>query len=272
MNHAIGARNPYNHGVLHHLEIDNHTSVDDGEYSIDFSGSSMNGDWSVANPGDRWTGKVSKVKSIRSKRGIKTAGYWDLEMNNIQVIEPKVYGFFINKSAPGTTIKIDSMLIKDAKNDFAMSLSGKCNLKLDNIIIEGCKSGINMRQPIYDINNLTIKGENMEMPLRLMSEYGSVKNFVIEGGDDEVASIWIKSPKCTLENGVVKGFNSPYGILVHEGVKDMFMNNVRVEEEGRSRKHKVMSMQKDGNLIIENGDLGKIFNRNYGAKISNKKE
>jgi len=134
LNHAIGARNPYNHGVLHHLEIDGHNSIDDGEYSIDFSGSSTNGDWTIANPGDRWTGKVSNVKSVRSKRGIKTAGYWDLEMYNIQVIEPKVYGFFINKSAPGTTIKIDSMLIRGARNEFAMSLSGVCNLEMQNMM------------------------------------------------------------------------------------------------------------------------------------------
>ena len=95
--HGIGALNPYNLGKEHYLYIDGYTSVNDKAYSIDFSGTEHAQNRVAADPKDIWTGVAKNITSINSKRGIKTAGHWNLYLENVNVKNSSIY-YLLNPS------------------------------------------------------------------------------------------------------------------------------------------------------------------------------
>ena len=263
--HGIGALNPYNLGKKHYLFIDGHTSINDKGCSIDFSGATPSDNSRLAKSDDKWTGIATNIKSINSTRGIKTAGYWNLKMENVEIRDPEHYGFFINKNAPGMSIHLKNFEVIGA-GDVAFSLSGDTKLVGDSIRIFNCGGGINATRTEFHFNNLTIEGEgNMKFGMRLNNN-GSVNDFSISGIKDEYAPIWIKGEVVKLTNGRIFNNNAPYGILVHKSPRDVEISNIEFGAgiNKRSEGQDILVLQEKGKLKVAdhtNGDKIKITNK-----------
>ena len=112
--HGIDIYNPSNKNQEHFFYLDGHTSVDDDGYSIDFS-AVENGEAELSLPEFSWTGTAKNIRSYNSKYGIKTAGYWNLELQDVLIENSGGNGFFINLDAPGKKIEMLDVKLKRVK-------------------------------------------------------------------------------------------------------------------------------------------------------------
>lgn len=247
--HGIGALNPYNLGSEHFLSIDGYFSNKDRAYSIDFSGTSDYSDVSKANPLDIWKGVVKNVKSFSSERGIKTAGYWDLYLENIEIVNPKYYGFFINKDAPGKEIHFKDLSIIGA-GECGLSLSGKTLFKGNNLTVKECTQGIITVGAEIQIKGLVIIGSNMKRGLRFQNN-GIIDSFFISGVSEEYAPVWVSGENCVLRNGTIFTGSCMYGMLIHEKSNNTQIENVRILDNEK-RSYDYLILQKAGRLRILN--------------------
>lgn len=267
--HGVGALNPYNQGKEHYLFIDGYLSENDQAYTIDFSGTSVPNHPQFAMETDKWTGYVKNITSLNSKRGIKTAGYWNLHLENINIINPSIYGFFINKDAPGRKIIFKNMTIMNA-GEQGLSLSGKTHFEGENLSIINCKKGLTTIGTTLNLKNVIIEGNNSEMGLRFQNS-GVIDSFKISGIKEEYAPIWITGAQCTLKNGIIDPGQCPYGILVHEKALNTKIDNVMISQSHR-RKYDYFILQKSGKIKITNKNIGSrsedfTIKNNSGIKI-----
>jgi hypothetical protein len=268
--HGIGALNPYNKGKEHYLYIDGYNSVNDKAYSIDFSGTEHANNSKEADPKDTWTGVAKNITSTNSKRGIKTAGHWNLYLENVTVKNPSIYGFFINKDAPGRKIVFKNVIIENA-GDAGLSLAGKTGFEGENLTLLNCKMGAQFQNVDANIKNLLIDGKGQsKMGLRFQGS-GIISDFVVTGIEDEYA-VWVTAKEATLQNGRIYNNNSTCGLLIHEAPENTIIDNVKIYDDRANpiQVKDIMVIQKGGKLkIIE----PKTDLRSYGKnklKIENR--
>ncbi len=278
--HGIGISNTKNKGQEHFFDLNDHISTNDQGYSIDFSGPKyQKGNAYFAYPEYPWKGTARNIKSIDSERGIKTAGYWNLILENVLVENSKNSGFFINVDAPGKQLKLKDVHIKNARST-GMSLAGRTDLTANNITIEGCDGGINFSRTNANITGLTIDGKfKNTASIRMGTSNVSIKNFTIKNASakDEYP-IWIKGPKVILENGKFIDNKSPNEIIIHESAEQVVLNNLSFNNKKNTTKKKsaICNIQKKGSTEIINCDFtnlkGKaIDDRSKKIKVKNSK-
>ena len=241
--HGIGARNPYNLGEIHELYIDGYTSINDDAYSIDFSGTQIGNDASTADPRDSWIGEVRNVRSIGSKRGIKTAGHWNLLLENIEVIDSEIYGFFVNKDAPNHTITIRNLLVQNS-GEAGMTLNGKANFVMENIRLVNCAEGLLTHNSKVNIKGLEIDGQGRTAKGVRISRDASIEDFTIDNVVGEYP-MWIIRGDVTLTNGTFRDNNGRYNLLVHKEAGAVVLDNVTFinKKENLLRKGNIISLQ-----------------------------
>jgi hypothetical protein len=268
--HGIGAVNPYNLGKEHYLYIDGYTSVNDKAYSIDFSGTEHAQNRVAADPKDTWTGVAKNITSINSKRGIKTAGHWNLYLENVNVKNSSIYGFFINKDAPGRKIVFKNLTIENS-GDAGLSLAGKTGFEGENLTLINCKMGAQFQNVDANIKNLNIDGKGQsKMGLRFQGS-GSVSDFTVTGINDEFA-VWITAKDATFKNGKIFNNDSSYGLIVHENAENIIIDNVEIYDD-RSKPIQIkdiMVIQKAGKLKIIEPIIDKRSNEKNKLKVENR--
>jgi hypothetical protein len=268
--HGIAAINPYNHGQEHFFYLDGYRSYNDRAYSIDFSGTEHAANRIAADPNDTWTGNVKNVVSINSKRGIKTAGYWNLEMENIRIENPEIMGLWLSKDTPGRTVKCKNLSVLNAGYT-GLSLSGDCNFVGDSLTFIGCKEGIHLQKGNVQINKMTIDGKDKSiMALRFLTS-GSIENFSILGNKDEYL-VWLKGEKCTLKNGSIYNNDCQYGIIVHEDPKLTSIENVQFFDDRKIIKqlNDIIIIQKTGSVKISKSSLNQRSTKSKNLRVDNR--
>lgn len=251
---GMGSLNPYNLGREHYFFVDGYTSVNDKGYSIDFSGTEHAENRSIADPRDTWTGVAKNITSINSKRGIKTAGHWNLYLENVSIINPSIYGFFINKDAPGRKIKFKNMRIINS-GDAGLSLAGNTGFEGDSLSLINCKMGAQIQNSDINITRMLIDGKgNAKMGLRFQSN-GIISDFTVTGISDEYA-VWVTAKKATLNNGKIFNNNSICGLLIHEAAEKTIIDNVEIydDRENPVQNKDIFVIQKQGRLKIINSN------------------
>lgn len=262
--HGIGARNPYNLGMPHELYVENFEDHNNRAYTMDFSGSQIGDDPSTANELDSWTATVRNIRSYNSKRGIKTAGHWNLLMEDIQIIKPKIYGFFVNKDAPNHHIKINRMRIEDA-GSAGMTLNGKTNFTIKDLSIIGCKDGLLTHASKVNIDKLLIDGKGkMEKGLRISSD-AEINNFTVRGTTDEYA-VWIIRGDVTLRNGSMYDNESTFPVLIHREAGSVVLDKLNFQGDNivsnrEDSKSNVLSLQLKENVRLLGMNGVKVIRR-----------
>lgn len=261
--HGIGALNPYNLGREHFLFIDGYLSVNDKAYSIDFSGTSDIHNEAKANPNDNWTGIVKNVKSINSLRGIKTAGYWNLYLENIEILNSKIYGFFINKDAPEKKIQFKNLKIENS-GDAGLSLSGKTKFEGENLSVVNCPEGVIINGPEVKIDGFLLDGKGTAKKGLRFQNNGEITNFKITGIQDDYA-VWLTGKNIFLKNGEIYNNNCSFGLLVHENPENVVIENVSFYDD------RVKPMQLKSYLVIQKKGTLKIKHPNNIKKSTRDK-
>lgn len=246
---GIGALNPYNQGKVHQLVIENFTSLNDGGYGINFSGATDGQNRKLASDNDIWRGRATNVRCINSERGIKTAGRWDLELNDILIDGSEHYGLFINKDAPKRTINIDGLEIRNTK-DAGISLSNKTNVNMRNVKILNCGKGLLTFQCPVRIDSLEIVGaKDANFGLRIANDT-HISNFSISGFTEDYVA-WITGGNVTLENGRFFNNNCTYPLLIHEKAAKVTLDNITFDTPTkRNNSANILSLQKQENLSL----------------------
>ena len=268
--HGIGALNPYNLGKEHFLYIDGYTSINDRAYSIDFSGTEHADNRKVADSLDVWTGIAKNIKSINSKRGIKTAGYWNLHMENVEIINSAVYGLFINKDAPGRKITFKNMTI-DNSGDAGLSLSGRTGFEGQNLKLINCKMGAILQNVDVKLKNIYFDGKgNSQKGIRFQGS-GIIEDFIVTGVKDEYA-VWITAKNAILKNGKIFNNDCHTGLLIHETPENVIIDNIVIYDERTNpiQVRDVMVLQKKGKIKIIEPALGLRDSKYKKLNIENK--
>ena len=231
--HGIGLNQSYNQGTIHTTEIDGHFSMNDEAYSIDFSAPSDENDPKKANPNFQFKGIVKNITSINSTYGIKTAGYWDLEMQNVKIFSSKNNGFFLSKDATNKKVSIRNLHIAHCKGN-GLFLAAKSIFWGENITIDSCNAPLTIYETTTDIrglkinNNLknivciTIEGE--------INQRVSIDSFAITGNnEDNTYLITTRNEASKFSNGFIKNNKSPYFLFVGEKVNTCELSNMTFE-------------------------------------------
>lgn len=252
--HGIGARNPYNLGIPHELYIDGHESYNDQAYSIDFSGTQIGNDPSTADPRDSWKGVARNIKSVNALRGIKTAGHWDLHLENVHIVGSGNYGFFINKDAPNHTITIKDLTVERARLA-GMSLSGKTQVNMQNIKIIDCPEGLLLQRASVNIDTLLIDGKGRcAKGLRIPND-AVITNFAVTGITGQYP-IWIIRGDVQLRHGQVYNNEGAYSLLIKETAGDVLIDDVQFYDDRAKPKQQfgVLNQKKVGRVEIKDLD------------------
>lgn len=268
--HGIGFNNYFRKNYTKEAYIGGYISEEDDAYSIDFSGANDPNDDSVAIPGFGWRGEAKNIKSINSKRGIKTAGVWDLKLENVEIINSKNNGFFINIDAPGSNIDINNMTITNAQGN-GMSLSGISHVVGKDITLVGCKKGLIIKRSTVEIDGLIIDGQNQNINSLRIANDATIKNFTIKNAaENDKYPVWIMGKNVTLENGIFENNDSPNEVIVHESAVNVELINLDFQPSSRRSKLKngIVNIQKKGYTNIVGGDFSKLT----GKKIIDKKK
>lgn len=257
--HGIGIINPKNPHRSTHFYLDNFMSIGDRGYSIDFSGKKYKTNQRKLSHGEKYYGDVKNVISVNSASGIKTAGNWDLSMQNVKIIDSKNNGFFLNHDAAESQILLKNISIIGAKNN-GMSLLRKGNLIGNNLKISGCKVGIKIGDCNVNIDSLLIDGKNQNAAgIRMGSSNVKIKNFEIRNNNiKDKYPIWVSGSKVILENGKIEGNDSEFGLIIHEKARDVVLDNLKIS--GNNLKGGILNIQKQGTTILKNTDLSNIKN------------
>lgn len=255
--HGIGAMNPYNLGKEHYIFIQDYTSFYDRGYSVDFGGTEDENNRSLADPEDKWTGIAKNIQSFYSRRGIKTAGHWNLYLENIHIKNPEIYGFFINKDSPGRKIKFKDLIIENS-GDAGISLNGVTEFEGTNLQLINCKNGAIIQKPIVNIEGLIIDGQKMAKKGLRFHSCGVISDFQITGINDDY-SVWISGKQATLKNGIIYNNDSSCGLIIHDSVEESLIENVYFYDDRKLPKQNkdILILQKAGSLRINNTSTGK---------------
>lgn len=234
--HGIGINQTYNSKIRHYVEINDYISINDGAYSIDFSGPYDPNDVIRALPDFKFRGKATNILSINSAYGIKTAGYWDLEMNNVRIINSGGNGFFINKDAPGTTIKICDMTISKAR-DNGLSLGHKASFIGKNIVIDSCTVPIMISECSVDLDSLIIRNDERNLACISIdgenSQKVTINNFQIRNSNkDNIYLIVNHGSDLELKNGIIENNRGPYFLYLGNNVKNSQIVNLQFKNNG----------------------------------------
>lgn len=273
--HGIGIKNTKNPHRVVHFNLNGHDSYNDKGYSIDFSGSKIQSDRSKLSHKEKYIGKVKNVLSKNSGYGIKTAGNWDLELKNIQIINSGNNGFFINHDAPDSEIILRNILVLNAKNN-GLSLTKKTNVKGSNIKIEGCKVGIKIKESDVSFDSLLIDGKHMNSAgIRMGNSNVTLENFEIKNNNiNDAYPIWVSGSQVLLRNGKIEDNGSPYGMIIHENANDVVIEKLSIK--GKNLKGGILNLQKQGKTIIRDSKLPKmnsaIIDANKRIKLENSSE
>lgn len=267
--HGIGVSNTTNHGQLHYFYLDGHVSTDDGAYAIDFSGL-----WDDKNPKkalaiDQWEGKAKNVRAIRPGYGIKTAGYWNLELENIYIEDSRNNGFFLSKDAPGKTITARNMQIVGAANN-GLSLSGESTFVGENISLIGCRVGLLIKRTDVSIDSLTIDGQYKNVAgIRMGGSNVELRNFVIKNNaKSDPYPVWVNGKNVVLENGLFLNNASLYEMAIKEQAGEVRLENLSFVSNFGYKKAAIMQAQKNGTTTLINSD----FSQFKGRVVAGKKE
>jgi len=249
--HGIGIINTTNPGKINEFYLDGYISIDDDAYSIDFSGKKKG---KKALPGYGWIGKAKNVVSKRSEYGIKAAGYWHLELENIHIENSKNNGFFINVDAPGSVIKAENMTITNAGGS-GLQLQGDTYFEGKKIGVEGCGVAVNIGKANVKIDDLVIDGKNKNTAtIRMGASPVEITNFVIRNtaAKDEYP-IWICGVKVVLKNGRIENTHGLADIIVHETAGNVLLENIQFSKSSdRSPRKSIVNIQKQGHTKVIN--------------------
>lgn len=268
--HGIAALNPYNLGSEHYLYIDGYISVNDKAYSIDFGGTEHQQNRTEADNADIWTGSAKNITSINSKRGIKTAGHWNLYMENVSIKNSKIYGFFINKDSPNRKIRFKNLTIEDS-GDAGLSLAGETGFEGEGLTLINCKMGAQFQNVKANISGLIIDGKGQaKMGLRFQGS-GRISDFKITGIKDEYA-VWITAKDAILENGKIFNNDSYCGLIIHEKAENVTIDNVEIYDDRLmpTQIKDIMVIQKKGRLRIIEPNILKRSSESIKLVIENR--
>lgn len=254
--HGIGIINTTNFNQTHYFYLDNYTSIDNGAYCIDFSGKNDPNNPKKALPSDQWEGKVTNVTSIRSNYGIKTAGYWDLELDNVIIRDAKHNGFFLSKDALNKKIVANNIKIINAK-DNGLFLAGKSSFEGKNILIEACGVGLTIKETSVVIDSLSVDGQYKNIAgIRMGNSSVKLSNFVVKNNAaSDTYTTWVNGKDVMLENGLFIDNASPYEILIKESAEKVTFKNLNFMNVKQPKQAAIMNTQKYGKSTIIDCDF-----------------
>ena len=267
--HGIGISNYSNPNQLHHFFLNGFYSEGDNSYSIDFSGAVSKIDRNQAQKTDRWKGVVKNVISKNSKYGVKTAGYWDLEIQNMQILGSLNNGFYISKDAPGTNILIDNLLVENAQST-GLFLKGETEFIGKNIQLVGCKAGIQIVKAKTQIDSLIIDGQfKNKAGIRMGTSEVEIKNFEIRNNaKTDPYPIWVNGKKVILENGKFIDNQSSHEMIIKENAQNVTLKGLSFGNGSSpdNMKNGLINMQNKGSTQVINCDFSKLT----GKKIEDR--
>lgn len=246
--HGIVAFNYYNHNQPHKLYISNYTSENDKGYSINFSGKENKNDSKKAFDSEIWTGIVKNIYSKNSKYGIKTSGYWDLNMENVIIENSENNGFFINKDAPQMRIYLRDCTIINCKNA-GLNLHGNTQFEGENIKIENCKTGIIVDRAKVRLKQLEVIGGNKTKGGLLIKNSCDIDDFKLIGINSDY-SIRIDSKYAELKNGYIES-DAKKMVWIKEETKHVELLNIDIVSNVANNKNIIVS-QKSGHFSAKN--------------------
>ncbi len=252
--HGIGIINYSHKNKIGKFFLDGHTSINDDGYSIDFSGpKDENG---VPFEGYAWKGEAKNIKSFGSRFGIKTAGHWDLILENISVENSDNHGFFINVDAPGQKIRAHHFILKNNLGN-ALNLRGITDFEGEDIYIENCGKGMLDNQSNIHIKDLTIiAGPMSKLGIQIGGEVETavIDGFELSGFRPPVQyPVRIKGKNVTLKNGVLKNNISVFEVLLYPEARKVRLERIRFEgnKDKKVVINGVRTLQKQGSLVIK---------------------
>jgi hypothetical protein len=265
--HGIGIVNTTNHGQLHYFYLDGHTSTDDGAYAIDFSGLPDKNNPKQARVVDQWEGEVKNVTAIRPRYGIKTAGYWNLQLKNIRIEESGNNGFFLSKDAPGKQITVENMRITDAANN-GLSLSGESGFQGKNISVIGCKVGLLIKRTNVVIDSLLIDGKHQNLAgIRMGSSDVTLRNFtVMNNAATDPYPVWVNGKNIVLENGIFLDNESPYEVIIKEQAGEVRLENLQFISNSTTKRAAIRTVQTKGTTTLLKGDFSQFRGKSVAGK------
>ncbi len=241
--------------------IDGFESKEDKGYSIDFSGPKDQSGKPYS--GYAWRAIVKHVSSFHSQYGIKTAGHWDIDMEDVSVEGSDNHGFFINVENRGHVIVVKNMSLKNNKG-VALNLRGYGRFVGEDIRIENCGKGMLDGLTDIHIRDLQVKGGPLS---RLGIQIGGpVKEAVIDGftisGLPSIVQypLRLKGKNIVLKNGVVKNNRSVFEILVYPEAGSVKIEDVRFSgsEDPLRLVHGIRTLQSKGKLELKGLDFRAI--------------
>ena len=215
--HGIGVNNRFHPHQKHYFYLDKYISENDKGYSIDCAGKSEE---------FPFEGVVKNVYSKNSTNGIKTAGYWDLELINIVVENPEFNGFYTNHPAPTKNLKLKNFKVINAnRNGFALSKA--YNIEMDSCAAINCGMGLSITDAIVKANGIYIQGQKNKESygIRVRSKKLEMSNFELSQiGKNENYAFWLDVEEGFLKNGKIYDNDSKYGMIIKG------KGNVKLEE------------------------------------------
>ena len=271
-NHGIGIINTVNPG-LYEFYLDGHTSIDDEGNSIDFSGYKDPLRKRYAFPEYGWKGSARNIISKNSRYGIKTAGHWDLDLENVVIDGSEHNGFFVNVDAPGKTINIKNMSISNVKGN-GISIQNETNIIAEHVSIENCKLAATLDKGNFTFIDLNVSAnEKGKYGIRVgpNAKLFSVDGFNVEGySETEEYPLRLKAKNVSLVNGKLNNSGSLHQILIYDDVDIALIDNVTISEpvlKGKKSKSKgILILQHDGETKIVNSDFSQLSGRSITDK------
>jgi|GEM_PF-2903430 len=269
--HGIGIINTTNKGVTNEFYLDGYTSIDDDAYSIDFSGPKDPENRGYVFPGYDWKGSAKNIVSRGSYYGIKTAGYWDLLLENVVIEDSEHNGFFINTDAPGKTLTLKNVTIRNAAGN-GMSLAGETNVIGEDIIIEGGRVCMQIKKSKVKMKNLTLDGKNQNIGCLRMGTFGiDLENFTIKNcGKEDQYPVWIAGNKVIMKNGKFVNNYSTTEIIVNKTANQVFLDDLKFldsSKRGNTKSATILNIQTQGQTIIENCEFANNQNKVLADRV-----
>lgn len=251
---SVSAITPYNIGIKHILLIDGFVSNNDS-YVIDFGGTNEGISDQFSDSREEWYGSIRNVQIKNAwYNAIKTAGFWDLDMENVN-IDGCYNGFFVNKNAPGKKIRFINMSIKNCKQD-CISFQGKTEFSGKGLTIENFTDvGLNFNTSRVEIDGLVVKGGLDNCKSVLFNDGGgTIRNFRIEIPNSDEFSFWIQGPNFLLKDGVIIQDDKKI-FIIQKNASYITIDNVKIKKfngDQRLLNHETYSVSNAdaANLVI----------------------
>ncbi len=228
--HGIGINHTANPNVEHYFYLDGHISINDEAYSIDFSGPSDEKDEKKSKKEYFCKGTAKNITSINALYGIKTAGYWDLDLENVKIINSRNNGFVLSKDAPNKKVTIKNLHVIKCKGN-GLYLPAKSNFYGENIKLDSCHAPLIIYNTKTKIKNLQIKNDLKNIACIQISGEDNppieIDSFVIENTNKENTYIISNfNNNLKLSNGFIQNNESPYFLYLSPTVKTCELSNM----------------------------------------------